>query len=147
MTDLLAEINRMLEGDIAVVYSTTEEYDYNAFWRACSGALITPKIEDFKYDAPKVEKHTVVVEGYYHLHELLEETGDEGILTPFGMLYFVDSYGGEGEGDQYWYVFKVAGPVNRFFKVDGYYQSYSGGEYDNLYEVFPKQVQVTQWEA
>lgn len=76
---------------------------------------------------------------YLYKSFTLEALGWE--LTPS------DSYGGEGQGDSYWYVFKVSdGKTVRHVKVDGWYASYSGGEYDTWYEVFPKQKQVTVWE-
>lgn len=62
-----------------------------------------------------------------------------------------DSYGGEGMGDEYWYVFGVRHPEHgeRFFKVPGYYASYDGGyyEFEDVREVQPVQVMVTEWES
>lgn len=69
---------------------------------------------------------------------------DETIeLEGFGTLSFVEHYGGEGQGDEYWTVFKVA---DRYFRINGWYSSYEGGEYDGaLEEVFPEQVTRTEY--
>lgn len=82
------------------------------------------------------------------LWECLDWRGKSLILDSLDWeLTYSDNYGGEGQGDSYWYVFKVSdGKTVRHVKVDGWYASYSGGEYDTWYEVFPKQKQITVWE-
>ncbi len=56
-----------------------------------------------------------------------------------------EQYGGEGQGDEYWIVFRVA---DQLFEKDGYWQSWEGGEYDgDLYEVEPYEVTVTKYRA
>jgi hypothetical protein len=51
----------------------------------------------------------------------------------------VSSYGGEGQGDQYWMVVSVSdGETTRYFRKDGWYASYDGGYLDgDTYEVKP----------
>lgn len=53
-------------------------------------------------------------------------------LPSIGQARYVDNFGGEGEGDQYWFVFSVtdADGETRFFRRDGYYASFYGGYYD-----------------
>lgn len=60
----------------------------------------------------------------------------------------VASYGGEGEGDQYWMVISVTdGITTRFLRRDGWYASYDGGYLDGeTYEVTPVQKLVTFYE-
>lgn len=60
----------------------------------------------------------------------------------------VSSYGGEGEGDQYWMVVSVSdGETTRYFRKDGWYASYDGGYLDGeTYEVAPKEKLVTYYE-
>ena len=59
-----------------------------------------------------------------------------------------DSYGGEGQGDQYWSVYSFTdGKDVVYVKFDGYYASYVGSEYSDWFFVEPKQVQVTQYFA
>jgi len=53
----------------------------------------------------------------------------------------VDSFGGEGEGEMYWSVYKFTkGNDAVYVKFDGSYQSYNGSEYDEFYFVEPKEV-------
>lgn len=64
-------------------------------------------------------------------------------IEGLGKLEYVDDYGGEGQGDDYWVVFKVG---DQFFRKNGWYASYDGGELDGeLYEVFPKEVTRTEY--
>lgn len=62
-------------------------------------------------------------------------------------LKYVDSYGGEGQGDEYWCVFSVSdGETIRSIQLDGSYSSYGdGGQLDEWFEVFPEQEMVTVW--
>jgi hypothetical protein len=69
-------------------------------------------------------------------------------VAGLGRLNLIESYGGEGKGDEYWVVFSLSeGDVTRYFRKDGWYQSYSGGELDGeLTEVTPVPKVVTVWE-
>lgn len=67
-------------------------------------------------------------------------------LPGIGRAVIVDEFGGEGQGDQYWLVFKVteADGTERLFRRNGWYASYSGGEYDGpTEEVQPVQKTIT----
>lgn len=58
----------------------------------------------------------------------------------------VESYGGEGQGDDYWFVIEVQFEDQiKHFKISGYYASYDGGYYDTLTEVKPKEKVITVW--
>jgi len=58
----------------------------------------------------------------------------------------VDSYGGEGEGEDYWSVYKFYRDEEAVYvKFDGSYQSYDGSTYDSWFFVVPKAVKVTQY--
>jgi hypothetical protein len=58
----------------------------------------------------------------------------------------VDNYGGEGQGDEYWSVYKFSsGNEDVYVKFDGCYASYIGADYDQWFFVEPKQVMVTQF--
>lgn len=65
-----------------------------------------------------------------------------------GTLTYTEDYGGEGQGDSYWVVFSLQdAETKRYFKKDGWYQSYAGGELDgDLQEVTPKAATVIVWE-
>jgi len=53
----------------------------------------------------------------------------------------VDSFGGEGEGEMYWSVYKFTkGTEAVYVKFNGSYQSYNGSEYDKFFFVEPKEV-------
>lgn len=65
-----------------------------------------------------------------------------------------ESWGGEGEGDQYGYVFSARDKTGidltaRFFRVDAYYASWDGVYWSDsvIYEVEPRMVQVRKWFA
>jgi hypothetical protein len=57
--------------------------------------------------------------------------------------------GGEGEGEHVERVFQVNHPSferPRYVEITGFYDSYNGTEWDNnMYEVYPRQVMVTQY--
>ena len=56
------------------------------------------------------------------------------------------SHGGEGEGEDYWSVYKFTqGTESVYVKFSGSYQSYSGSDYDEWFFVDPKVVEVTQF--
>ena len=66
----------------------------------------------------------------------------------------VESFGGEGEGERRWLVFKVT-PKNgvvddaapRYFKKEGYYSSWDGSDWDGAFtEVRPVEKYVTAYE-
>ncbi|OHU63987.1 hypothetical protein [Mycobacteroides chelonae] len=66
----------------------------------------------------------------------------------FGHIEVVDSFGGESQGDQYWFVFKITddnGGV-RYFRRDGWYASFDGGYYDGpTNEVVEQEKTITVW--
>lgn len=69
----------------------------------------------------------------------------EGVQLPSGGAFFVRSFGGEGRGEEYWVIFKIG---EELFKVDGYYSSWDGINWDEaeLYKVVPVEVIVTQYQ-
>lgn len=60
----------------------------------------------------------------------------------------VENYGGEGQGDRYWFVFEVeyADQIVHY-RVSGYYASYDGGYYEEIQIVTPKDKMIVVWEA
>lgn len=60
----------------------------------------------------------------------------------------VDSYGGEGMGEDYWVIqkitFKETGEV-AFVKYDGWYNSWDGAYMENAATVNPEIVEKVQW--
>jgi hypothetical protein len=60
----------------------------------------------------------------------------------------VDQHGGEGEGEQYWSVYKFTKEEQDVFvKFNGWYQSYNGAEFTEWFFVEPKNRMVTFYEA
>jgi hypothetical protein len=58
----------------------------------------------------------------------------------------VDNYGGEGKGEEYWYVLKFTeGAEEVFVRLNASYSSYSGSEYIDWEFVKPVQVMRTEW--
>ncbi|QAU06538.1 hypothetical protein SEA_WILLIAMBOONE_17 [Gordonia phage WilliamBoone] len=53
-------------------------------------------------------------------------------LQGIGHAALVDAHGGEGQGDDYWFVFSITDDAGneRLFRRNGWYQSYEGGTYD-----------------
>lgn len=58
-----------------------------------------------------------------------------------------DSYGGEGQGEDYWTVYKFTdGTDEVFVKFSGWYQSYNGSEFNEWFYVSPVEKLVTVYE-
>lgn len=68
--------------------------------------------------------------------------------TPYDFsIDFVDSYGGEDMGSEYWTVYKFTKDGEELYvKFSGWYQSYSGAEYEGFSFVQPKEKMVTYYE-
>jgi hypothetical protein len=75
----------------------------------------------------------------------------EGELEGIGHVEVIENVGGEGEGDHRHLVFHLTAADGdcQYFKLDGYYSSYGGTEWDSsdIYEVRPKQKTITVYEA
>lgn len=66
-------------------------------------------------------------------------------IEGIGKLEFADQWGGEGDGAQIHVVLKVG---DRYFQRDGYFSSWGEDSMDGaVYEVKPKQVMKTEYEA
>jgi hypothetical protein len=66
-------------------------------------------------------------------------------LPGLGLAKLVDSYGGEGQGDDYWQVWEIAG---KFYKADHYYNSYDVEPWHGNASWFPvvgREKVVTEW--
>lgn len=59
----------------------------------------------------------------------------------------VEFFGGEGEGDTWWWVVRHKAS-NRYAKIEGWYASYHGYDFNdyNFDEVFPKEKVITVYE-
>lgn len=57
-----------------------------------------------------------------------------------------DNYGGEGQGEDYWSVYKFTDKNSKeecWVKFDGFYQSYNGSEFNEWFFVTPVERMVT----
>ena len=90
-------------------------------------------------------------------NELVKEINDAGITKEnfgFGHRNFnekftntkVDQQGGEGEGE-YWYVVRYFSEHDIYIKLEGFYTSYDGVDFngDDYVEVFPTIVTKTEY--
>ena len=70
--------------------------------------------------------------------------GSGTVDLPSGEAKTLDSYGGEGKGDEYWVVFQVG---EKIYRVDGYYSSWEGVNWESAepYEVKPVEVTVIEY--
>lgn len=70
-------------------------------------------------------------------------------LPELGVVTGISQRGGEGQGDEYWIVFKIDFPSGetKLYRVNGWYSSYDGHEFDgDLHEVRPVEKLVTFYE-
>lgn len=75
--------------------------------------------------------------------EVLEIPYKDSVIT----LTCKEQFGGEGQGDSYWVVFScLYNEKERFYKVDGWYASYSGHEFYDYSPVEVKSVPVQTYE-
>lgn len=78
--------------------------------------------------------------------KIARELEEEDELEGIGTIEMVKSWGGEGQGDDIGRVFYFPGH-NVYMRIDGYYQSHYGSEWDDdPYEVKPQPQQVTVYE-
>lgn len=78
-----------------------------------------------------------------------QDTSTEAVMVDgLGLVSMVQSFGGEGQGDEYYIIFHVdAGEWEQYYKLGGYYSSYDGGYYEGpLYKTTPVVREVTFWE-
>lgn len=69
---------------------------------------------------------------------------DAVAISGLGVVTLVDQFGGEGLGDEAWFVFELDG---RMFRINGYHSSYYGTYYDgDVHEVKPQIVERVEYE-
>lgn len=75
------------------------------------------------------------------------ENGEALVKLGVKSIKSVDQYGGEGQGEQYYNIFKYTfeDGEETFIKFEGWYASYCGSEYQEAYIVVPVEVMVTQY--
>lgn len=94
--------------------------------------------ESFFESGPKDITHDSDREWYFDLVEYFNKNNIQ--------YAFVDNYGGEEQGRDYWSVYSFTDGDNVVYvKFKGWYASYVGSEYEEFYFVEPRQVEVTQF--
>lgn len=77
-------------------------------------------------------------------NNMLYGSRSQSVELASGKVKKVAEFGGEGQGDTYYYVFSVG---NQYFKRSGYYDSYDGTDWEDseFFEVFPKEVTIIEY--
>jgi hypothetical protein len=70
---------------------------------------------------------------------------EEKFTEELGEYKEVYAHGGEGEGSDYWQVYYFP-KVDKYLKLSGWYESYHGREWTDIYVVSPKQKTITVYE-
>lgn len=82
-------------------------------------------------------------DGYYAIEQASAEK--PLVIDGFGAIECVEQRGGEGEGDEYWIVFKIG---ERYFRKNAFWVSWDGVDWEgSIEEVRPEQQTVTVWKA
>ncbi|OKI54557.1 hypothetical protein [Micromonospora sp. CB01531] len=107
------------------------------------------RVMEGDFEAPSPSGAYTMTQDDGSLWSLFKYEEVNNVPTELGVISYVADYGGEGQGEQYWVVVKVKAHdgTERYFRRDGWYQSYSGGELDGpTVEVKPTQKTVTVYE-
>ncbi len=67
------------------------------------------------------------------------------LFKRLGKFEVKQQHGGEGEGDKYWIVYHFI-DHDIYIKFYGWYASYHGAEYQDMYEVKPVEVTVIEYQ-
>lgn len=105
-----------------------------------------------KYGENRYYSHPVKVEDFNRVsvrNSLAEAVydRDEIDIPGLGTVKLVDSYGGEGLGEEYWRVYEIQG---NFYKADHFYSSYDVEPWHSDCTWFPvigREKVVTEWVA
>jgi hypothetical protein len=110
-------------------YGEAKSYGYGSYKR---------KVTVEEFDRETVRNH--IAENFYDGEDTIE-------LPGLGLAKLVDSYGGEGQGDEWWRVFEIDG---EHYKADHYYSSYDTEPWHTDCTIFPvvgREKVVTEWVA
>ena len=110
--------------------------------------LIDRDVEDLLMKHAGLTEYNDPDNGSWWYWDDCHEHADGTNVAGLGTVTVVETFGGEGQGDRVHIVFRVSGDEGvQHYKIDGYYSSYSGTEWDGqLYEVTPQQRTITIYE-
>lgn len=87
---------------------------------------------------------------YHDVYSCADDIEDNDELKKewekLGSYSVVEDFGGEGQGDTYYIIYKFI-DHDVYIKFDGWYASHAGAEYNKMYEVFPKEKTITVYET
>lgn len=119
----------------------TYDYEYTPYTANAAGKYVpgTPVVV------------TAALTGWNDFCDWVDSKTNDSPVPGLGVVEQVKEYGGMGQGDDLWVVFKVAEPGTgheRYFRVDGYYSSYEGCNWEDasLAEVTPRVKTVIVYE-
>lgn len=81
---------------------------------------------------------------YEDINEKAFENRPDGEL--FKGMKAIDHYGGEDQGSDYYTIWHFPA-ADVYIKFEGWYQSYNGAEFERMFQVEPKKVEVIQYLA
>lgn len=115
------------------------KYDSGEYTKASWYRPQPVNAEDFDREEVRDE----LAEGFYESYDFPKE----GVELPgLGTAKLVDSFGGEGQGDELWIILSIG---DQHYKADHYYSSYDGSEpwHGNctIFPVVGREKTVTEW--
>lgn len=85
---------------------------------------------------------------YEDVYSSVDDIEDDGEFKEefrkLGTFKMVQRHGGEGHGDNYYRIFHFI-DHDVYIQFQGWYASYQGSKYQEMYEVRPEQVTVTEY--
>lgn len=111
-----------------------------------SAEELEARLEELMQEAEEQGGDHLWSDGWYTI-QYLEGYGDKPNKTievsGFGIIELVEHFGGEGQGDDYWTVFKIG---DRHFRKTGWYSSWEGASWDGAFEeVYPEEYTAVRW--
>lgn len=102
-------------------------------------------VNDYEYKDDFVEDGDTIY--FYKAWEGFQDAiwGSGTVELASGTAKTLTRFGGEGKGDTYYVVFQIG---EKIYRVDGYYSSWEGVNWDSAepYEVKPKEVTIIRYE-
>lgn len=106
---------------------------------------ISQLLESKLFESHDHEPARWMYEDIYSSADEIEEEGEfKETFRTLGKFEMVHRHGGEGQGDYYYRIFHFI-DHDVYIKFRGWYASHQGSEYEEMYEVRPEQVTITQY--
>lgn len=128
MSYTVAELNDAVEAG-GWGLDEDDQYGDSPEWSGLAEAIEPgSKLHEVEADYPDAWQHRTT--GKWLCYVSVENPGVD--IPEIGRATFVENFGGEGQGDDYWFIFRVtdADGEERLFRRSGWYASYDGGYYE-----------------